>query len=163
MPTFSGESDGDDSAVAMAALGVEVRELQRQIRELRAQNASLRLKALRRAEAAAAVHRSDVEVQPEVEPEPPVQPAPAQPEPVAVEEDVVVETEPQSVEPPVELVASPEPNPLPWLDRPPRPKRKWERYVSYSAPTPSASSDTVTPLRALPAASTDDPPPSLGA
>ena len=158
MPTLSGEGDGDGSAAAMAALGVEVRELQRQIRELRAQNASLRLKALRRAEAAAKAGQREVEVQASVEPEPM-----ALEEDVALEADVVMEAEPRPAEPPVELVASPEPNPLPWLDRPPRPKRKWERYVRYSPPKSSAPQESATPLRALPAASTDDPPPSLGA
>lgn len=57
----------------------------------------------------------------------------------ATRQSVHVEQDQQAV-PAVE----PQPkDPLPWLDRPPRPTRRWERYVSYKPPAVGATVEDV--------------------
>lgn len=58
----------------------------------------------------------------------------------ATKQSVHVEQAQQAAVPAVE----PQPkDPLPWLDRPPRPTRRWERYVSYKPPAAGATIEDV--------------------
>ena len=136
--TLSGWGEGDSSAIATAVLSAEVRALQRQIRELRAENVSLRRKAQRAADLVAALD---------------------------VEQSVAEADRPLPLPDPDvrgQEVEAAEVDPFPWVYRPPRPTRKWERYIRDPEPTPGVAVAEVTTLGSLPSGSAKNPPFTTG-
>lgn len=157
--TSHGGREPTDAADA-AVLVDEVEALEREIRQLRARNALLHLAGARRLEQLV-VAPPDREAQAPVRDSLWSSVAPVRDSHEKAEAPIQ-QAAPQQVAVP-ESQASEEPHPLPWLERPPRPKRKWENYVRYTPPpAPAFLADVATPAGELPSAGSEGSPSAFG-